>query len=83
LKTIKSSKRLGKRSFQPLKIKKVSKINSEKIYTTKMLMISRDKWNKKESKDKKNSNKSFINQRKQKQISKIKKNSSRAMLKNA
>jgi hypothetical protein len=46
-------------------------------------MISRDKWNKKESKDKKNSNKSFINQRKQKQISKIKKNSSRAMLKNA
>lgn len=46
-----------------------------------MLMTLKDKWNKKDLKDSKNSNKNFCNQNKLRQISKIKKNSSKAMLK--
>jgi len=53
--------------------------NSERIFTTKMLTTLYDKWNKKESKDSKNSSMSSWNQNKRRRISKIKKNSSKAM----
>jgi len=46
-----------------------------------MLTTSNGKWNKKESKDSKNSSTSFWNLNKQRQTSKIKKSSSKAMLK--
>lgn len=46
-------------------------------------MTLKDKWNKKELKDNKNLNKSFSKRSKLRQTSKIKKNSSRAMLKSA
>ena len=78
-KTIINSKKPGRINSQLLKNKKTMNKNSERIFTTKMLTTLYDKWNKKESKDSKNSSMSSWNQNKRRRISKIKKNSSKAM----